>query len=129
MGSIGPQKKEKRAVFRLLFPLLISLMIIVLPSAIQLISTFVIQEPYPVAVAAEVNLSNYSKLDFQNTSLVGEIEFYPNAWIISESENVPDPVPFQTPGVWIGYPDGKGGTMSREGYGSYRYGSSRNSEM
>ena len=106
---------------RLLLPILVSSLLIFLPLALQLVYTYFIQGPHPVAVAGEVDLSSYSKLEFQNTSLVGEVEFYPNAWIASEPEQTAEPIPFQTPGLWVGYPDGNGGKMGRDGYGSYRY--------
>lgn len=121
MGDVSPQKKTKRARWRLLLPILVSSLLIFLPLTIQLVYTYFIQGPHPVAVAGEVDLSSYSKLEFQNTSLVGEVNFYPNAWIASEPEQPAKPIPFKTPGLWVGYPDGKGGRMGRGGYGSYHY--------
>ena len=121
MGITSPQKKEKRANLRLLFPIILSFLLIFLPSAIQLAVAYGGQDPIPTALSANVDLSQNEKLDFQNTVLVGEVEFYPNEWIVTEPSADSVPVSFRTPGIWVGYPDGKGGLMGRDGYGSYRY--------
>lgn len=121
MGITSPQNKGKRANLRLLFHIVLALALIFLPSAIQLAVAYGGPEPIPTALAGEVDLSRNQKLDFQNTVLVGEVEFYPNTWIVSEPNPDSVSIPFQTPGIWVGYSDGKGGTMGRDGYGSYRY--------
>lgn len=121
MGKSSPQKKEKRARTRLLFPILGAFLLLFLPISIQLAFTFGLSEPFPTAVAGEVDLTGHNRREYQTATLTGEIEFYPNSWIVSEPETVPEAVPFHTPGVWVGYSDGKGGTMGRDGYASYRY--------
>ena len=121
MGIENPEKQEKKAILRFLFPIFASLFLALLPIFAQTIYSTIFHSNTPVATKASVDLSSFSSLDMQNTSIRGDVELYYNQWIVSEPSPEPSSVYVPTPGTWVGKDDGKGGTFDRFGYGSYRY--------
>ena len=121
MGKPSTHKVDKRAFLRFILPLVFSFVLSFGPLMVQAISAWITSSDVPVAVNAEVDLSEQEAFNHQNRHLKGKVEFFYNEWIVSEPENATNPILLQTPGFWMGQKDKYGKDMPLSGYASYRY--------
>ncbi len=109
-----PKTRRLRRVFGILF----LLALLFGPPSLYAIQNLASSDQIIQVVNGEVDASNKPNIGSRARYIHGEVEFYYNTWLYSETPSTPaTPSYLPTPGYWTGKGDG----YSSDGYASYRY--------